>query len=54
MKTITLALIYKAKKDDVNVYKALMDSAYGAVKQIIEVTEGETPIFKQLDIDVID
>ena len=54
MKTITLALIYKAKKDDVNAYKALMESAYGAVKQIIEVTEGETPIFKQLDIDVID
>jgi len=25
---------------------ALMDSAYGAVKQSIEVTEGETPIFK--------
>ena len=51
---ITLALIHKAKKGDVNAYKALMESAYGAVKQIIEVTEGETPIFKQLDIDVID
>jgi len=33
---------------------ALMDSAYGAVKQSTEVTEGETPIFKQLDIDVIE
>ena len=31
-----------------------MDSAYGAVKQNVEITEGETPIFKQLDIDVID
>ena len=51
---ITLALIHKAKKGDVNAYKALMDSAYGAVKQNVEITEGETPIFKQLDIDVID
>ena len=30
-----------------------MDSAYGGVKQNVEVTESETPIFKQLDIDVI-
>ena len=51
---ITLALIHKAKKGNVNAYKALLDSAYGVVKQSIEVTEGETPIFKQLDIDVID
>ena len=51
---ITLALIHKAKKGDVNAYKALMDSAYGVVKQSLEVTEAETPIFKQLDIDVID
>ena len=51
---ITLALIHEAKKVDVNAYKALMDSAYGAVKQNVEITEGETPIFKQLDIDVID
>ena len=51
---ITLDLINKAKKGDVNAYKALMDSAYGAVKQSVEVTEAETPIFKQLDIDVID
>ena len=51
---IILALFHKAKKGDVNTYRALIDSAYGAVKQIIEVTEGETPIFKQLDIDVID
>jgi hypothetical protein len=48
-----LALIHNAKKGDVNANKVLMDSAYGAVKQSIEVTEGETPIFKQLDIDVI-
>jgi len=51
---ITLALIHKAKKGDVNAYKALMDSAYGAVKQSLEVTDAETPIFKQLDIDVIE
>jgi len=31
-----------------------MESAYGAVKQNVEVTEAEPPIFKQLDIDVID
>jgi len=43
-------LIDKAKKGDVNAYKALMGSAYGAVKQNIEVTEEVTPIFKQLDI----
>lgn len=54
MKMITLALIHKAKKGDVNAYKALMDSAYGGVKQSLELTEAETPIFKQLDIDVID
>ena len=51
---ITLALIHKAKKGDVNAYKALMDSAYGGVKQNVEITEAETPIFKQLDIDVIE
>ena len=51
---ITLALIHKAKKGDVNAYKALMDSAYGAVKQSLELTESETPIFKQLDIDIIE
>tara|TARA_B100000767_G_scaffold274324_1_gene306932 strand:- start:1023 stop:1166 length:144 start_codon:yes stop_codon:yes gene_type:complete len=47
-------LIYKAKKGNVNTYKPLMDSTCGEVKQSIEVTEGEHPIFKQLDIDVID
>ena len=51
---ITLAFIYKAKLSDVNAYKALTDSAYGAVKQSVGITEAETPIFKQIDIDVID
>ena len=51
---ITLVLIHKAKKGDISAYKALMDSAYGGVKQNVEITEGETPIFKQLDLDVID
>ena len=51
---ITLALIHKAKMGDVNAYKAIMASAYGAVKQSLELTESEQPIFKQLDIDVID
>ena len=31
-----------------------MDLAYGGVKQSVEITQGETPIFKQLDKDVID
>ena len=51
---INIALIDKVNKGDVNAYKALMDSAYGSVKQSLELTEGETPIFKQLDIDVIE
>ena len=49
-----MAFIHKAKKGDVSTYKALMDSAYGVVKQSLELTEGEIPIFKQLDIDVTD
>ena len=51
---ITLALIHKAKQGDVSAYKALMDSAYGSVKQSVEVTDVEQPIFKQLNIDVIE
>ena len=51
---VTLALIDKAKKGNVNAYKAFMDSAYGGVKQSVEATEGEIPIFKQLDIYIID
>ena len=47
-------MFHKAKLGDVNAYKVLMDSAYGGVKQSLELTEAETPIFKQLDIDVID
>ena len=47
-------MFHKAKLGDVNAYKALMDSAYGGVKQSLEVTEAETPIFKQLDINVIE
>jgi hypothetical protein len=35
---MTLALINKARKGDVNAYKALMDSGYGAPKQEIENT----------------
>jgi len=51
---ITSTLFIKSKLGDVNAYKALMDSAYGGVKQSVEVTEAETPIFKQLNIDVIE
>ena len=35
---ITLS-IHEAKLGDVNAYRALMDSAYGGVKQNVEVTE---------------
>jgi hypothetical protein len=31
-----------------------MDSAYGGVKQNVEITDAENPIFKQLDINVIE
>ena len=51
---ITLSTIFKAKQGDVSAYKALMDSAYGSVKQSVEVTDVEQPIFKQLNIDVIE
>ena len=51
---IKLTLIDMAKKGGVNAYKTLMDSAYGGVKQSLELTEAEIPTFKQLDIDVID
>ena len=35
---MTLALIKKAREGDVNAYKALMDSGYGAPKQEIDNT----------------
>ena len=50
---IALALIDKAKKGDLTAYKVLMCSAYGALKQSIEVIEGEQPIFKQLDLTLL-
>lgn len=49
----TLAMINKMHKGDVAAYKALMDSLYGAVRQTMELSQAEQPIFKQLDIDVI-
>jgi hypothetical protein len=42
---MTLALINKARKGDVNAYKALMDSGYGAPLQAIENTIIEQPLF---------
>lgn len=36
---MTLALIKKAREGDVNAYKALMDSGYGAPTQQIETTD---------------
>jgi hypothetical protein len=42
---MTLALIKKARDGDVNAYKALMDSGYGAPIQQIEQTNIEQPLF---------
>ena len=50
---ISLALIHNAKKGCVSTYKYIIDLAYTAIKQSIEVTIAETPILKQLDLDVI-
>jgi hypothetical protein len=46
---MTLALIKKARDGDVNAYKALMDSGYGAPLQQIEQTNIEQPLFKLSD-----
>ena len=47
---MTLALIQKARKGDVNAYKALMDSAYGTAKDTLDLnnTENKSIDFKQL------
>jgi hypothetical protein len=47
---ITLALIQKARKGDVNAYKALMDSAYGTAKDTVDInsTESKSIDFNQL------
>ena len=42
---ITLALIKKARKGDVQAYQKLLDSAYGAPVQQIEQTNIEQPLF---------
>lgn len=42
---MTLALIKKAREGDVNAYKALMDSGYGAPTQQINQTIIEQPLF---------
>jgi hypothetical protein len=42
---MTLALIKKAREGDVNAYKALMDSGYGAPVQQVEQTIIEQPLF---------
>tara|TARA_R110002111_G_scaffold209816_1_gene273729 strand:+ start:146 stop:517 length:372 start_codon:yes stop_codon:yes gene_type:complete len=51
---LTLAMISKGLKGDVAAYRALMDSLYGAVKQTMELSQAEQPIFNKLDIDVIE
>lgn len=48
---ITLAMIHKARKGDVNAYKQLMDSGFGMPTQQIDVTT-EKPIFNGINLDV--
>ena len=48
---ITLAMLLKAGKGDVNAYKALMDSCYGAPVQQIEQTNIEQPLFPDVNTD---
>ena len=48
---MTLALIKKARDGDVNAYKALMDSGYGAPIQQIEQTNIEQPLFPDVNTD---
>ena len=45
---MTLALIKKAREGDVNAYKALMDSGYGAPVQQVEQTIIEQPLFPDI------
>ena len=47
---ITLAMIHKARKGDVNAYKQLMDSGFGMPTQQIDVNT-ETPIFNGINLD---
>jgi hypothetical protein len=51
---MTLALIKKARDGDVNAYKALMDSGYGAPVQQIEQTNIEQPLFPDVNTDDCD
>jgi hypothetical protein len=44
---MTLALLNKARKGDVNAYKQLMDSGYGLPKQQVENTIIEQPLFPE-------
>ena len=48
---MTLALIKKARDGDVNAYKALMDSGYGAPVQQIEQTNIEQLLFPDVNTD---
>lgn len=48
---MTLAMVLKARKGDVQAYKQLMDSGFGMPTQQIDVTT-EKPIFNGIDLDV--
>jgi hypothetical protein len=50
---MTLALINKARKGDVNAYKALMDSGYGAPTQQVEQTIEDKRTLSDNQIDKI-
>ena len=43
---ITLALIKKAKKGDVQAYKELMDSAHGKIEQKTDITSKGQKLFQ--------
>lgn len=47
----TLAMVKKMRDGDVNAYKALMDSGYGAPVQQIEQTNIEQPLFPDVNTD---
>lgn len=48
---ITLALIKKAKKGDVQAYKELMDSAHGKIEQKTDITSKGQKLF---EVNIVD
>lgn len=50
---MTLSLIKEAREGNVNAYKALMDSAYGAPKQEVDHTTGGDKINNKIEVEII-